>query len=117
MNRRNFLTAAPALAFATPALANAAPVQAEGETPVMQLFRQWAAMLPEVQAAAKADAPGWDAMLERQTDLEDAMLRAPAVDARDFAAKVLAYCHEGAATLPNLPELWAEGRRVLGVTL
>lgn len=110
MKRRDMLTAAPALAFA-------GHLQAEAETPVMQLFRQWAEILPEVQAAAQADAPGADALLERQTDLEDAMLRAPAVDARDFATKVLAYCHEGGATLPNLPELWAEGRRVLGVTL
>ena len=110
MKRRELLTAAPALAFA-------GPVLAEAETPVMQLFRQWAAILPDVQAAAKADAPDFDALLDRQTDLEDAMLRTPSVDARDFAAKVLAYCHEGAANLPNLPELWAEGRRVLGVTL
>lgn len=110
MKRRELLTAAPALAFAAPALA-------EAETPVMQLFRQWAELTPKVKAASKADAPDFDALLDRQTDLEDAMLRTPSVDARDFAAKVLAYCHEGAANLPNLPELWADGRRVLGVTL
>jgi hypothetical protein len=48
-------------------------------------------------------------MLEEQTELENAMMRTPAVDACDLAARVLAYCHEGKAYLPNLPELWAEG--------
>lgn len=110
MKRRDLLIAAPAFAFAPPALA-------EIETPVMQLFRRWAAMQSDLETAAKEDAPGWEAMLEELTDLEDAMLRTPAVDACDFAAKVLAYCNEGRANLPNLPELWAEGRRVLGVTL
>ena len=111
MKRRELLTAAPALALA-------GPVQAEAETPVMQLFRQWVEVTPKLRAASKADAPDFEELLERQTDLEDAMLRTPSVDARDFAAKVLAYCHEGQAYLPaNMPELWADGRRVLGVTL
>jgi hypothetical protein len=86
------------------------------ETPVMQLFRQWVDAASKLDAAAQADDEGWEVMLDRQTDLEDSILRAPAVDTPDFAAKVLAYCNEGHANLPNLPELWAEGRRVLGVT-
>lgn len=63
-----------------------------------------------IASFARATEPG----AGHPTDLEDAMSRTPSVDARDRAAKALAYCHEGGA---NLPELWADGRRVLGVTL
>lgn len=65
---------------------------------IMILFRQWEAAFTEAANPTVSEAEA-DQLLDICSDLEKAMLAQPATDARDFAAKVLAYTGYGTFTL------------------
>ena len=88
------------------------------ETPVMRKFREWEAALAAVRSADPTigdEASG--ALVAAQIDIEEELIAMPAANARDFAAKVLAYSGDGWNGLPSaeaMPELWAEAKRFVG---
>jgi len=65
---------------------------------IMELFRQWEAAFAGAASPTVSDKEA-ENLLDICGDLETAMLAQPATDARDFAAKVLAYTSYGTFAL------------------
>lgn len=114
MKRRQLLSAAPfaAAVIAAPALAESE--EAAQETPVEALYRQWEAVTELADAHNNDDMmpdEDFEAITQRQTDIEDAIAITPAQNLRDFAMKVYARPTRGICELPrpsHNPEFWAE---------
>lgn len=113
--RRALLTSAPVAAVTTAPVAYAA----EGETPIMRLFREWdAAQAAEDAAYAAGESDeNCDAKSNIRSALEKQMMATPSEDARDFLCKIAAQTAFGAFSLDDderNPALWAEARALIG---
>lgn len=88
------------------------------QTPVMRKFREWEAAFAAVRSADPSigdEASG--ALVAAQIDIEDELITMPASNAQDFIAKIFAYTAEGWNGLPtnaDMPDLWAEAKRLVG---
>jgi len=119
MNRREVLTAAPAAGFAT-MMMGVAPAQADSETPVMMLFRDWQEALAEMERAFERDEPELisDAYSDARHQIELRMLREPALTPLDLVAKFAAWTSYGQVVFgdddPRTEPVWAEVRAMIG---
>lgn len=120
MNRRDLLTALPALAVSAPATA----IAQEPESAIMRLFGEW-------QAARKREKDLWavwdetpdadalgDALAKETARIEWEIIATPCQSARDFVAKVVSWTCNGELALPGKSEdaaLWAEANELIGV--
>ncbi|MFC0200827.1 hypothetical protein [Paracoccus rhizosphaerae] len=116
MNRRQILTAAPALGCAgiVPATAFA-----EAETPVMRLYRAWDAARIAWAAAGEGDLTDEDnnRWCEQVYQMADDVLDVPSQGPLDFICKLMAQTCLGEHDIENCPrgsELWAEARELIG---
>lgn len=119
MNRRALLKAAPVavVAGALPIAAQATPNS--GQTPVMTMFHEWQAFHDWMNSDATYGLPEeeLDALVDRKTSMEDAILDTPAQSCDDLLAKVAAYTCFGEHELPvaiSAPIFWAEVRALIG---
>lgn len=111
MNRRAFLSAAPAAALAGPAAA-------ETETPVAALFREWRDYSDWLNGPATRgmDDNDFTALCCRLYDMGDQIGRTPATDAKDVLLKLVALSGYGEMGVPGIfdaPVLWAEARALV----
>lgn len=96
MNRRDILTAAPALGFVGLMPAGAASTIAATETPVAIAYREWKVMR-DFMHNDTGDMPEaeFDALCDRNTAMDRAMFELPNADIRDAALKLLEYTDGG----------------------
>ena len=114
MNRRDLIKAAPVALVGC-----AMPVQAETETPVAALFREWTeARATEAATYATTDDEAehnraWDAAW----DAEKRLLAAPSQNAADVLMKLAAWSRFGTddseASSRHLAPVWAEARALV----
>lgn len=112
--RRQFFASALAAVAAVPAAASATTA----DTPVMRKYREWEAARAAANGAP-AEMPDEEhgALVSAQIAIEDELITIPAENAQDFIAKAMAYTAEGWNGMPSnieMPELWAEAKRLIG---
>lgn len=115
MNRRHILKGLPAAIAVSASPAAALGIGNPAETPVAKLFRKWEVVTEESDQASASEASDAevDAIVLRQTEIEDKIAATPARNALDFVMKVYARSTRGVMSLPTLdemPEFWAEAR-------
>lgn len=118
MKRRDFLTAAPAVALAA-AVPGAA--EAQGDTPIVRLYRRHMAIWDAAEAYTpyhKGKAGDEEMALlfvNEANELEDRMMAMPCTCAADFAAKMIAATARGGIQLDwDTDPLWIEARALIG---
>ena len=115
-SRRQLLKLAPAAGMAA-LLAGAVPVIAQAETPVMAVFREWAALHQRLCAAETTEQEG-DGICGLMSEVEGRLKALPSQQPADFVAKIVVMSNYGDFALPDdreNPLLWDEARRALGV--
>lgn len=115
MNRRNLLTAIPALGLAgigVATVATAQPVQ----TPVEVLFREWQRLHDIMESAYEVsetgEGPEIDAASDELREAEMALMNKPCQSVADVGFKVIAATAYGIWQTSDLsqPEMWAEDK-------
>lgn len=116
MNRRDLVTAGPAMLAAATLPATAMP--AAEDSAIGKLFRQWTA----AQQAAE-NAPDdivqceFDALVNRACDLGDQIMALPAADASEWMLKLIAWTDYGAYEFQSRDAnstVWDEARALAG---
>lgn len=97
MKRREILTIAPAAGVAA-MMAGAIPAQADKETPVMALFREWQAATDRLEDLPYDDH-AFDVALIARREIEMKLIETPAQGAVDVLAKVCAWTRFGECVL------------------
>ncbi|MFC0339789.1 hypothetical protein [Paracoccus niistensis] len=99
MNRRDLLRAGPALALvgAVPTAAFELPQEAaQGDTPVMALFREWRRQHQLMESLSGLSDDEYDEMSDVRAEIEARLFAEPAQDFQDVCAKLLALSLDGA---------------------
>lgn len=119
MNRRDLIKAAPVALVGC-----AMPVQAETETPVAALFREWREAKAFEDAAFATSATGeceaCNSAYAAVREIEDRLMALPMQGSHDFFLKVAAWTNFGACDLfgkDHKPEFWAEARALVEGTV
>lgn len=115
MNRRDLIKAAPVALVGC-----ALPVQAETETPVAALFREWK-VAKDAENAVYASTDDEAAHLrawDHRYAIERRLMDAPSMTPLDWAIKICAWCNFGDGVCEDgreNPQLWAEARALVRV--
>ena len=116
MDRRNFLTAAPAAGMAA-MLMGAVPVQASTETPIMAMFRQWQHFWDKSIDEAFSDEDR-DAAVDEFCKISDDIWEMPIQSPQDWIAKAISYTSYGDFALKDQtrgPAFWADAREMIAL--
>jgi hypothetical protein len=86
------------------------------ETPVIALYRQYAAITDEAEAHPSIDDDELDRLFyNRRDEIEDRMMALPCQTPADFAAKsIIAHCHGGVVPDWETNPIWIEARALVG---
>lgn len=112
MNRRQLMTAAPALCCVGVTAAGQGVTSHSSVRAQFQRWQAYAAWLDSDATAGMADAE-FDAAVDVHSSLEEAMIATPSQGADDIILKIAAYTDFGNGSLPehmHLPQLWDEIR-------
>lgn len=115
-NRRNLLTAIPAIGLAG-IIAAASPAIAAPQTPIMSLFRQWEAIWQDSETSTDLSDTAGQIWSDGMYEIELQMREIPAQNPADFIAKITVYSAYGLHGLSDnrqWPGLWAEADAMMG---